>query len=119
MSKDELEKWEFRQFQSGTHIVTRQEHNKPHYYIYADERFKICEDLTAWLNSGLKLRPLWADSLKFDDSETALLGSNGIHLLSIGPMILPDNDNGRLAWRESILSLDVKNRKELLFNLIK
>lgn len=106
-------KWRHMSFQSGTQIVTTNLEGQPHYYVYADERSKVCDEFVAWLNDGE--RPVWADSLVISETETECLGQEGIRILAVGPMILPPGDNGRLQWQQDSTKED--ERKALIADI--
>ena len=77
-------RWEHRAYGSGTEIVTQSLPYRPHYYVYADHRSKVCAELAVWLNEGI--RPDWADTLHRDgpDAESCT-GDFGISISATGP----------------------------------
>jgi len=89
------EQWGVTIYQSGTHIVTRNNPTKPHYYVHADDRRKVCVGLKEWLNGGES--PEWRKSLRRSGKES-VTGPNGIDIYATGPFILPPDDNGALNW---------------------
>jgi hypothetical protein len=104
--------WHIITYQSGTHIVTRNNGN-PHYYVYADERYQVCKELQEWLNGGSD--PEWRTQLERCSPE-GVDGPNGIHIYSTGPFILPPADHGALNWQ---VDLDKKqDRIDLIDKLI-
>jgi hypothetical protein len=113
--------WKYEFFPSGTCIVTRND-GGPHYYLYGgyghdrSEEFRIdaTRDLCAWLN-GERQAPAWARTLK-RESPTEVTGACRIKILATGPMRLPPDDNGRLAWREE--SRDDEARAALIEDLL-
>lgn len=111
------ESWAVAMYQSGTHLVTRNDYANPYYYVYADKRYEVCEQLSDWLNNGIV--PEWANGLKVaDDYEFAVVGDEGIHITVIGPMVLPKNDNGNLNWREDDSDCAKKERTKLVTFLL-
>jgi len=88
--------WETITYGSGTHIVTRNDFEKPHYYVYADKRYEVCKELEAWLNGGPD--PRWRFKLVRWTDES-VKGPEGIHIYTTGPFILPPDDNGALNWQ--------------------
>ena len=91
------EKWGTITYQSGTHIVKKYDDiQTPHYYVYADERYKVCKELQNWLNWGND--PDWRAKLTRCTDES-VDGPDGIHISAVGPMVLPKNDNGALNWQ--------------------
>lgn len=106
------ETWAARSFPSGTQIVTRDDPNEPHFYVYGpkpvgpkdDEgddpqairnRYRMCDDLRAWMNGGE--RPAWLDDMR-RVSETRVIGDDGSSISAVGPSY--DADPPKLDWHE-------------------
>jgi len=86
--------WSHKAYQSGTQVVTSENHKLPHYYVYADDRSMVCKELVGWLNFGE--RPAWADSLEIHPKTNECCeGSNGITISAVGPMV---DTNGDMNW---------------------
>lgn len=94
--------WEVVSYTSGTVIVTSNQPDYPHLYIYGKDdnhRHEIAIDLSVFLNYG-RVLPEWVKSLKYDgEDKTHLVGSDSISIRAVGPMVLPENDNGALSWK--------------------
>lgn len=113
-----MENWEVRIYESGTHIVTRNNLRKPHLYVYADKRRDVCHELKNWLNGNKE--PEWLQHLKIHkDSKEACIGPDGIDISAVGPLILPDNDNGKLNWQTDMSKKAKQDRVELIDKLLK
>lgn len=104
-------KCKFLSYQSGTHIVTRDNFGELDYYVYADDRYSVCKEIVRWLNNGVV--PSWGKSLE-RISDVSCKGDDGISISTVGPMVLPPCDNGALAWRPDESGEARKKR----FNLI-
>lgn len=108
--------WRYESYQSGTHVVISDKPGWPHYYVYADSRSEVCQDLRDWLNGGE--RPVWASTLKLHEkSKECCVGKYGIEISAVGPMVLPQGDNGRLGWQTD--ETKSAERQMLINNLMK
>ena len=97
--------WEVSCYPSGTMIVAQRDRLWPHLYVYGPggetetacvrNRFKVCEDLAAFLNGGE--RPAWLDDLT-RVSETYAEALDHTNIMAIGPMF--DSDPPNLNWKE-------------------
>lgn len=112
--------WQVVSHQSGTVIVTSNQNDYPHLYIHGNDdnqRREIAIDLSVFLNYGRAL-PEWAKSLKYDgDDKTHLVGSDSIYIRTVGPMVLPEDDNGALNWQTD-KSDKAQSDREFLINRI-
>ena len=89
-----MNEWVVQTYMSGTHIVTRNMIDEPHYYVYADKRYQVCCELRDWLNGKIK-EPDWLKSLQYHpNTKETCIGEDGIDIAATGPMILPPDDNG-------------------------
>jgi len=65
----------------------------------------VCIQLENWLNH--QLVPEWARYLTLIGEVNGCLpratGPDGIDITIIGPMVLPENDNGRLNWQTDMI----------------
>ena len=107
-------------YQSGTVIVTSHEPNTPHFYVYGyddNHRRNIAVDLEIFLNHCKQL-PEWVYGLyRHPDDPTTLIDGKGISISMVGPMVLPENDNGALNWQTD-MSENAKKLREFLINRI-
>jgi len=97
--------WEHKLYGSGTQVVSQNDCNEPHLYVYGPrllsdkecchERSAVCQDLRDFLNGGE--RPDWLDDLE-RISEDELRGVDGTSIRSTGPMY--DCDPPKLNWKE-------------------
>lgn len=102
-----MNSWYVECYGSGTVIVKTNNHNIPHFYVHATEtnndviRRNTAIDLEVWLNHGRM--PVWVNTLQLG-SETYEYLTNGddINISVVGPMMLPENDNGALNWISDI-----------------
>ena len=95
--------WRVETYQSGTMIVTRNEHKLPHFYVYGpkcsneDEyertRYQYCQDLAEHMNGGKV--PVWLAGM-VRVSETKCVHPNGASITITGLMI--DADPPNLHW---------------------
>ena len=116
-------KWEHISYGSGTQIVKSENHKLPHYYVYGGDgnrRARLCKELRNWLNNESEY-PKWGSTL-IRDGFTNCIGQDDIHIISVGPMILPPNDNGKLRWqtdpdkdieRAYLITMLTENKKPL------
>lgn len=113
--------WEVITYTSGTVIVKSELPDCPHLYIHGrndNQRRDIAIDLSVFLNYGRTL-PEWAQSLKYDgDIKTHLIGSDSISINAIGPMILPEDDNGALNWQNDNSDKAKSDRVELIKRIV-
>jgi hypothetical protein len=110
------ENWVHQAFQSGTEIVKDfNTAGKPHYYVYADNRHIVCEELADYLNEVSK--PPWIEKLQRTGEEYCD-GPDGIHILAVGPYVLPPDDNGALAWQQDDSEKKQKERIKLIDRLV-
>ena len=91
-----MSNWIHMSYGSGTQVVTSDDPKRPHYYVYADERSEVCEELMDFMNGGV--RPAWLNKLT-RESPTSCTGPDGIKIYTTGPMVLPAKDNGSLNWK--------------------
>jgi hypothetical protein len=118
--------YEVQSFQSGTVIVTPRTVSDPHLYVYHSNdltrdklseddndriRYMLACDLRYMLNGGP--RPAWLDGYTRTDDH-CITGPLGGTISAIGPMILPPNDNGRLAWMQDPSPAAITARKALI-----
>jgi hypothetical protein len=109
--------WEVSRFHSGTHIVAK-DVGEPYYYVYADERYQVCGQLQVFLNGGVE--PDWMEELLIENySGESCVGPNGIMITAVGPMVLPEDDGGRLNWQTNMSSEMINKRKELIRRLVR
>ncbi len=90
-------KWEPQFFGSGTCIVTSNQRDEPHYYVYGPHspddgqrqrnRIAMCHQLADWLNGGD--RPLWLDDMK-RTHEDGCFDLDGTKIFATGPSVLCD-----------------------------
>lgn len=114
--------WAVESYQSGTVIVKSVTDPKlPHFYVYGKtggserERYEIAVDLATWINYPSRM-PAWALDLKYHpDMQTCLITDSGISITAVGPMVLPENDNGACNWMQDISS---EGRERIINNLI-
>lgn len=122
-------KWNVRSHQSGTVNVEPESNDLPfisvHYAFNIAElgisefesnrkRIEMASSLCDYLNGGQT--PKWLCDCYHGDGfsfKTPLGGSVSI----LGPMVLPPNDNGRLAWVQDYTDNGVAVRKRLFMTL--
>lgn len=116
--------WHTQSFQSGT-VIVQGSYDYPWLYVhYASDiskhniseeesdrkRYELAKDIEQYFNGGK--RPTWlTDWSRKDTHYESPLGGT---LTPTGPMILPPNDNGRLAWTTDESEIAVRHRKEML-----
>jgi len=111
--------WHVNMYQSGTHVVTTDNIDKPHYYVYAEKRYEVCNQLCDWLNGKIE-EPEWMKDLKINPkSNESCTGPNGINISAVGPMVLPKDDNGRLNWQTDMSEKMMNERIKIIDNLIR
>lgn len=96
----QLGQWQTQAYESGTTIVRTPYADEPWLYVVIvqpiDEtlRYRICDDLAAWMNGGV--RPRWMDDME-RVSEIKLQSLDGLEIEAVGPMY--DADPPNLNWR--------------------
>lgn len=107
-----MEEWVTEMYPSGTHVVKNIRDTKmPWFYVYADERYKVCKQIEVFMNGGM--RPAWLDDVKKTSIES-FDGSNNIKVRATGPMY--DMNPPQLNWQE--MHEDIALRKSLINRLL-
>lgn len=110
--KEMENKWIVEVYQSGTHIVTTHEPKMPWLYVYAPDRLDACRKLADFLNGGKK--PEFLPLLYRYNNECVKSKDGKYDIYATGWMVLPENDNGALNWRECQTPEAKQMRKELI-----
>lgn len=106
--------WMVESYGSGTVVVTGE--SGMYFYVRAnDEKYRreVAIDLEVYLNHNRV--PAWFETLAMrDGSETEIVGTKGISLAVSGPMVLPEDDNGKLNWVQDGSIKAVTERSRLI-----
>jgi hypothetical protein len=107
-------KWQHICYQSGTQIVTDNEPNQPHYYIYGPKgdtndtiRYQICEALEKYLNGGP--RPPFLNDYR-RTSPTEITHPDGSRIFATGPVRDQDPPNCNWIQREDPEAVSLRIR---------